>query len=256
MKNMDYILTAIGEGDLNSLEFIKELYPRKRVSKFAKAAELEQLIDKNEEMRPVSVRIIARDEVGLMEKIGKTVAEQGLNIIKANGRLSYFSGDFSCNLVVNANSYAQVSRLFEGLEQIEGVKRVERLFWQRKLLFIIGSSLTFAFWAAHPLLLQLLDQKVQNLYPIVAELAHYAGIFLLFMMVYSLRSLTKRSFPELRETNAFWILTYSAASFALLTLLAEIWLFKLNFPWVLVFGLILMVFAYLTAEFINYRDRI
>lgn len=256
-KNFEDILLAIGEGTLATLDFINTIYSNKTGAKFSHLKVWENPIADNDEIKPVTIRIVAKNTVGLMQRISKVIAEHNINIIKADGRTSPWTGDFVCKVIVGVSNYVQVSKLFVSLEQIEGLKSVERLFWQRKLAFIVGSSLTFAIWAAHPFILHYINNDLANsVDPFFAEALHYIGIFMLFMMVFSLKSLTQRSFPELRETNTFWVLTFTVSAFALITLLAEIYFFKLNFPWVILFGLILMVFAYLTAEYINYRDRI
>ena len=78
----------------------------------------------------------------------------------------------------------------------------------------------------------------------------------LFLMVFLLKTLTQVSFPELKETKIFWIVSYLLSTFALITLFAEIYFFKISLNWVFIFGFILLVYAYLTAEYISHRERI
>lgn len=179
-----------------------------------------------------------------------------LSSLRTVGYLSYFKREFICKLTVCVHNYSQVSALFENLEHIEGVKRVERMFWHRKLWFLTGCILTFGVWTAHPYILFYIKSNwVKGVDPLVSGAMLYSGIFMLFLIVYLLKSLTQRSFPEFRETNLLWAATLLLSAFALITLAAEVYFFELAFNWMILSFLVLLYFAYLMSEYLNFHEQ-
>jgi hypothetical protein len=258
--SFDEILIAIGEGSLDTLDFIKAVYPqtsKKPTLGYLNFLETSKIKLEKEEYKPVAIKIVSKDMVGQLEKILKVMSELNVNVIKTKAYLTSLrkENNFICRQVIAVKDFARVSVLFENLEQIEGVKSVERLFWQRKLLFIIGCLLTFSIWAIHPYLLHYLANEfsasIEN--PFLGRLLRDIGVILLFILVLSLRVMTRRSFPELRETATLWALTFSLGTFALITLIAEVYFFRLSFDLLLDGGIILLVIAYLTYQYFRYR---
>lgn len=251
----DDIFAGIGEGSLKAVDVLNDFYPQKN----ATLGYLNLLEGRNrnrsDKNTTVSIKIVSKDAIGQLEKILKVTSILHINVLSTKAYLSKWSGNFICRLLVTLKTFSQVSYLFENLEQVEGVKKVTRVFWQRKALFIAGSMFTFLFWAMHPFILHYISANVTQAHPYVSAILLYSGIFMLFLMVILLKSLTQRSFPELRETTAFWIMTYLMSTFALITLFAEIYFFHLSFNWVFIFGLIILIFAYLTSEYLSYRER-
>lgn len=256
-KDFDEILVAIGEGTLSPLQVVNEIYPQIVSAQSKSISPVERRIYSDEQRTPISLRVISIETPGQLRKILAVFDEMDLLLLKTRAYISRWGGKLVCKLIVGVRNYSEVSELCENLEQVVGVKRVERLIWKRKLFFILGSSLTFSIWAAHPFVLHYVTSNYVSVsHPILSGILMYTGIFMLFLMVLMLKSLTHRSLPELRETSAFWALTFLLSTFALITLFAEIYFFELAFNWVFVLGLILLIFAYLTSEYITYRDRI
>lgn len=257
--SLDDILIAIGEGTLSTLDFIGFVYPTgKNRSNLSLWHYFERPAIKKDSFtrRPVEIKILSKDSVGQLEKILKVMSDQHINVLKTRAYVSRLTGDFVSKQVVTVNNFAQVSELFESLEHIDGVKKVERLFLHRRLSFIFGLFLTFAFWAAHPFVLQYIIEKfAKQSDPLILGIVDYIGILMLFAMVFFLRKITQSSFSELKETSIFWVMTYVLSAFALLTTAVEIYFFKLSFDWWLVGGSILAIFAYLTAGFIKFRGQ-
>lgn len=258
ISNNEDLFAAIGEGAVKPVDVLNELYPNKRATlSYLKLLEGSSTKRSEERTTTVSIKIVSRDAVGQLEKILKVASNLNINILRTNAYISKWSGNFVCRLVVTLNTFSQVSELFENLEQISGVKKVTRVFWQRKIFFIFGSMLTFVVWAIHPFVLHYITVNFNNeQHPYLSGILLYFGIFMLFMMVFLLKSLTQRSFPELRETTTFWVMSYLLSTFALITLFAEIYFFRLTFNWVFIFGLIILIFAYLTSEYITFRERL
>jgi (p)ppGpp synthase/HD superfamily hydrolase len=253
----DDILIAIGEGSLTTLEFINFFYPKNsptlsNIKFFEKHFSVSKLTEKI--YTKVAIKIISKDAVGQLERILKVYSDLKVNVLKTRAYLSPFSGDFICSQILAIESFSQVSKVFENLEQLDGVRVVKRMFWQKNLLFLTGFLFTFGVWALHPSVVyyivknNVLDTNMLNIF-------NYFAISLLFFLVFQLKNLTERSFPELRETKSFWFLAFGIATFAFITIFAEINFFQLELNWVILLGLILIVFSYLIAEYIFYRDR-
>jgi GTP diphosphokinase / guanosine-3',5'-bis(diphosphate) 3'-diphosphatase len=256
-QNMDDVLTAIGEGTLRAFDFVSDLYPQKSAT-LGKIKWFEiQVTNKHEQVyTPVAIRVISRDIVGQMSRILSVVSSLNISVLKTKSYNSFWSGDFILKQTLAIKSFSVVSRLFENLEQIDGVKKVERLFWQRKVFFFASLTAAFLIWTIHPYVLHYLAINVpKNGNEIFSVPLLYLGLFMLFLMVFSLKNLTQRSFPELRETNAFWLATYMLTGFAAVTVLAEIYFFKLDFDVLIVAALILLIFTYLTAGYLRFKRR-
>lgn len=257
-KTLDDILGGIGDGTLSTLNFIHFLYPRRDIIQIGsfQISTLLKSKEKTPQYTQVILKVRTEDRIGQLEKLSRAISSLGLNIIASKSHSSWFSKNFICKFTVNVKSYQELLRLFESLEHIDGVLFVKRLFLRHRFMFILVSALTFVIWAMHPLLMYFITKDFSQIHsPIVAGFVLYAGLFMLFFLALMVKNITQRSFPEHRESTAFWILTFLLNSFALVTLFAEIYFFKLTFNWVLILGLILLIFAYLIGEYINQWER-
>lgn len=259
-RSMNDILVAIGEGGVSPVDFLNEVY-----SKYYQPEGLINITAPEStackkglkvNRTHVVVKIVSSDMLGLLQRITKVMLDFKINIISTKGYISPWTGNFICKIIFAVKDYSEVSSLFETLEQLEGVKRVERLFWKKQLQFVIGALLTFSVWVAHPFMINYLATTfAAGDNAIIPTVINYIGILMLFLMAFLLKTLTQLSFPELRETRFFWIMAYILNTFALMTLLAEIYFLKINFNWIFIFGFILLVYAYLTAEYIHNRSE-
>jgi hypothetical protein len=256
-NSIDDFLVAIGEGSLSPLDFVSELYPQKSATLGAiKWFEMPILRRNQPAFTPVSIKIVSKDAVEQLSRILKVVGSFNVNVLKTKAYISIWTGDFILRQVLAIQDFSVVSKLFENLEQIDGIKKIERLFWQRKLLFAAGVTASFCLWLVHPIILNYLVNNVPvSGGMILATPFLYLGLFVLFMIVFLLKDLTQRSFPELRETSFFWLLTYVLTAFAAVTAIAEIYYFNLHFNLLIVGTVILFIFAYLTTEYWRYRLR-
>ncbi len=257
-KSINDLLLKIGEGSVSPLNFINELYPQRDVPKSRALRFLKRKLFNSDrkDYTLVTLKIVSRDAVGQLKKILYELAEQKLNALSTRAYISSWTGDFICKTTICVENYSRISQICEAMEHIDGVKRVSRQFLKKKLYFILGIALTFIIWAAHPYILHFITTDLApEINPILAGFILYSGIFMLFMMVFLLKRLTQRSFPELRETSVFWAMTFLLSTFAIITLFAEIYFFELSFNWVLILGLILLILAYLTSEYLDYKKR-
>lgn len=255
-QTFDDVLVGFAEGTMRPRLFVNTLYPEKDVPKNKTMVLRRNIFPKNKTYTPVHIKIVSRDAVGQLKKILNVLKDLNLSSLRTVGYLSFFKRLFICRLTVCVHNYSQVSQLFENLEQIEGVKRVERLYWHKKLAFLLGCLATFSVWAVHPyILFYIKSNVVVNDDPLFSNFMLYSGILMLFLVVYLLKNMTQRSFPELRETGTFWGLTLLLTAFAFVTLFAEIYFFEITFDWFVVLSLILLFCAYLGLEYLRYQKQ-
>jgi guanosine-3',5'-bis(diphosphate) 3'-pyrophosphohydrolase len=257
-QNYDDILMAIGEGSLRPLDFVSELYPQKSATLgLWKWFEFPAIGRHKKLDTPVYIKITSKDAVKQLEKILSVVSSLGINALKTKAYISFWTGDFILRQKLAIRNFSVVSRLFENLEQIDGVKKVERVFWQKNLFFIGMVIVTFALWGGHPFVLHYWAKNVsQNIDMIILTPLLYVGLLMLFVMVFLFKRIAQRSLPQLRETQMFWLLIYLLTTFAAITVFAEIYFFKLDFNLLVVGSLILLFFSYLTAQHVSYCNNI
>lgn len=258
LQTFDDVITAIGEGSIGTLDLMHSLYPVRDSVSGSRHSVLEFLrIRPQHQKTHVNVKIsFSEDHPGLLQSLIEVISKFNINILKTEGYLSLFRRVFLCKFILEVENFQQLSELFENLEHVQGVQRVERQFWKRKLLFLIVSMCSFAVWVIHPFIMSLAKAELlQNPQALFPALFQYFSFFLLFLGVFLLKSLSRRSFPELRETTAYWIMSFLLSAFAIVTFFGENYFLKLSFNWVFVFGIILLIIAYQIAEYINANDR-
>ncbi len=258
LMSFDDILTAIGEGSVSTLELMNSLYPVRGMTNSSRHSVLEFLKLRPQEYKThVNIKIyFNEDRPGQMQSVLNVIAKFNINILKTEGYLSFFRRVFLCKFIIEVENFQQLSELFSNIEHLPGVRRVDRQFWKRKLTFLIVSMFSFTLWAVHPFIMNLAkNEMLFNSNPLAPIIFQYFSFFMLFLGVFTLKSLSRRSFPELRETSAYWIMSFLLTAFALFTFFGEIYFLKLNFNWVFVFGIIVLIVAYQTAEYVNANDR-
>lgn len=258
LKNFDDVLTAIGDGSLGTLDLMHWLYPVRDSLDVSRHSVLEFLhMQPQHQKTHVNVKIsFDEDRPGQMQSILNVISKFNINILMTQGYLSLFRRVFLAKFTLEIDNFQQLSELFENFEHVPGVFRVERQFWKRKLAFLIVSMFSFSLWVIHPFIMSLAkNELLMNPNTLLPSLYQYFSFFMLFLGVFLLKSLSHRSFPELRETTAYWIMSFLLTAFALVTFFGEIYFLKLSFNWVFVFGIIMLIVAYQVAEYINANDR-
>lgn len=256
-KDLEDVYKAIGEGTLSPVKVVSCLYPGPVSGAHVNRPE-SSIAEASRNLRSINIKIRGQDSEGQLQRILQVFYDLNIPFTKARAYLPLIQKDtFICRITACVENYNQIATLFENLEQTKGVEKVERTLWQRTATFSASVIATFALWAFHPYILHYMSLYVVKEWdPIVASILLYVSIFMLFLLVFLLKRLTQRSFPELRETKGFWAVTFALNIFALITLFAEVYFFNLNFNWVHVFGLVLLIFAYLLSEYIYFKDRL
>jgi len=258
LKQFDDVLTAIGEGALGTLDLIHFLFPVHQTLPGSRHTVLEFLRLKPRHLKTqVNVKISFNEDMpGQLQSLLNIISKFNINILKTHGYLSLFRRVFLCKFTIEVDNYEQLSELFENFEHVPGVMRVERQFWKRKLWFLIVSMLSFALWVVHPFVMDLIRNEfalsTDSLLPTIFQ---YFSLFMLFLGVFLLKSLSRRSFPELRETTAYWVMSFLLTAFATVIFIGEIYFLNLNFNWIVVFGIILAIVAYQVVEYVSVSRR-
>lgn len=247
------VVVAVGEGTINPVDIIKILYPRHGFIKTDKSGILKRIfkISKRGKTR-VYLKIRAIDRIGAGRDTLHILSEQNMNIIKLKVSPKRFHDIFTMHILLEVDSFDQLSYICEKMEQIDEIIEVHRQFQTRKIPFYLFATVTVLLWIAHPFIVYYFSHEILTETPINFVL--YGGIIMLFFLVYYLKKITKKSFPELRNTGkTLWMLTFLISNFALIMVIAEIYFFKLYFNWFLVLGLMLFVYAYLASEYLEYK---
>lgn len=263
----DDVIVAIGEGSITPESVLQRLFPEKQT---ANVGFFEKIFNKflrkfnrsTEDL--IGITIIGEDRVGQLQKITTAFMELGVNIVNLKLCNRFFSPFFKAKAYLSVKDLDQLRKVFENLERIEGVMEVRRFFVTRKLFFSIYSFFTVLFWIAHLCLIYLISHKeltgvLSTQFSI--NLLLYAGLGLMFILVFYLKKLTKRSFQGLRQSYTFWLLIYLVTTFILFSILIEAyWLSELLKPtiyvnWVLICSIIFLIYAIITIEYFVTRKR-
>ncbi len=255
-KNLDEILIAIGEGSLNPQQILEILYQ----DPHAHTDSLVSFRRKNTARKPgffsrVGLRIIGDNSKNQFREITRTLNALKIPIVKFIIERPWHIDKDRCHLTVLVKNYNELAQVFESLEQLEGIEKISRLFIRRKVLFYLTSSVTALLWLSHPFLIGVALSK-SPYGETVSNLITYGGLFMLFGLVFYLKRMTIRSFPELAETKYYWPILYILNTLALFTVLGEIFQFKLKLNLVIVFGFIIGVYTLLTYSYFSYKKEL
>ncbi len=257
IQTTEDILVHLAEGSISTLELITSFYPPAPVPKVLSEGQ-DQLIAKRK-MTKLSIKVVCDTTVNFAD-LANILQKRKENIFLLSGETKYnfFKNKIIYRATMLVSGYKDVSNICRDLENLSGVEEVQRLFLVRKVLFFLGSIFTFIVWAFHPLALYHLTYLFEgpaDLKRLLANIVLFAGLFILFGLIFLLKQYTENSFPELRDTNRLWQVTYTLSCFALMTIFLEIYLIKPSIDWVWVLGSVVLIFAYLTGQYIYYRDK-
>ncbi len=254
--NLDEILIAIGEGNLNPQNILEAMYenPHEHAATFVSFRR------KNAARKPgflsrVGLRIVGDNSRNQFREITRTLNALKIPIVKFIVNRPWHLGKDRCHLTVLVKDYSELSQVFESLEQLEGIQKISRLFIWRKVWFFFASCVTALIWLIHPLLIRVVLLRLPY-GETISNLLTYTGLFLLFGLVFYLKRMTIRSFPELAETAYYWPILYFLNTLAFFTIIGEILTFKLQLNVVVILGFIVGVYTLLTASYISYKKEL
>lgn len=250
-RTIEDILVAVGEGSINPIDILKKLYPSKGL-----ITKKQGFFEKLFKIRPsnkkrVGLKIKAVDRIGAGRDLLGILSDQNINVINLQVSPKRLHNVFTMTANLEVESFDQFTYLCTQLEQVDEIIEVQRRFHRKRVWFYILAILTSVLWILHPVVTYYLTGS--SLHALII----YGGIVTLFILVHSLKKVTKRNFPELRDTGGkkLWYFTFFIGNFALFTLIAELAIFHIHYNIYLVFGLILFIYAYFIAEYIHYKKE-
>ena len=257
IQSTEDVLVHIAEGTISTLEVINLISAQPKATPEMLSEEVGVL--PRQKLTKLSLKVICDASVNFTE-LANSMQKRKDAFFLISGDTKY---DFLNNKIVyRANmlvrGYSDISNICRDLENVPGVEEVQRLFFSKKILFFLGGLATFIFWAIHPLALYFITTSWQaspEEIRLVANSVLFAGLFILFALIFFLKTYTENSFPEYRDGNRLWQLAYVLSFFALLTIFMEIYLYQLNFDWAWVLASVVLIFAYLTGQYIYYKDK-
>ncbi len=250
-KTTEDLLIAVGEGSINPVDILKIAYPSKGfVSDKQNFFKRLFKVPKTNKRR-VGLKIKAVDRIGAGRDLLAILSEQNINVLNLQVSPKRLQNVFTMTANLEVESFDQFTYLCTQLEQVDEIIEVQRRFHKKRVWFYLLALLTLVFWIAHPIVTSTLSGS--SLHSVIV----YGGFVALFFLVHSLKKVTRRNFPELRDTGGkkLWYFTFFIGNVAIFTLLAELVIFDIHYNIFLVFGLILFIYAYFISEYIHYKKE-
>ncbi len=255
IQTTEDLLVHIAEGSISTLEIINLL-----------ATVIPNELSENGEngftrrkSTKLSIKVTCDSSVNFAELISRLQKrKESFFLLSGDTKYNYLNNKIIYRANMLVKGYSDISNICRELESLPGVEQVQRLFWGKKLVFFLGSIFTFMVWAVHPLALYYITSQWQTspeAVRLVANTVLFAGLFILFSLIFFLKQYTENSFPEFREGSRLWQVAYVLSFFALVTIFLEIYLYKLSFDWAWVLASVILIFAYLTGQYIYYREK-
>jgi GTP diphosphokinase / guanosine-3',5'-bis(diphosphate) 3'-diphosphatase len=240
--NKKKLFAAIGEGVLQSIDVVRTL------------KNLRKNKGKSEEPK-VAIKIVGSNRKGLMKDVIDILVSYNADFFYSQAHLSLLVKKAVMIFYIRFDSLDDFSEVCQHIEQIEGVERVSRFFRHATISFYTVALTTIAVWALHPLFINsLVNIHFSAGYQFLASLLLYVGLFMLLFTIVYLKKIVQKNFPLFRDVKWVWGLTFFAVTVAVFALLIELYIFKISYNWVIIFGGILFMYAYLTVQYIDYTN--
>ncbi|MBN1494885.1 RelA/SpoT family protein [Candidatus Peregrinibacteria bacterium] len=252
-KTLDDVMVAIGEGSINPVHVIQILYPTKGFLKQDAYSIIKRFLHlRAPDKKRITIKIKAIDRIGIGRDLLSVLSDQHINVASLKVTPFRLQNIFAMHVIMDIDSFEQLSYICEKLENIDEVLEVRRQISSSKALFYVMAVATFILWVVHPFLTIYLSSNPTLNLP--HDILMYGGMFMLFYLVYLLQKATKRTFPELRETGkSLWILTFIIGNIALLIIILEFYVLEKLLNWIFIFIIIVLMYAYLITEYIRYK---
>lgn len=250
----DDILVAIGDGSLRPLSVVNAFMPQKKPFKFYSFSRRPQT-DSTKTSHParVGIQIICNDRLGLLRDITSVISRFALNIIRLRATTSKYLKKYIILVYFDVDSFEKLSELLRHIEQVDGVIAILRVFVRRQIWFIMVAALTVLMWISHPILMKYVLNPNIISHKITHSVVLYAGFLMLFLAILSIKGVTRKSFPQFRETSLLWVITTAIFLLAVMTIAFEVYFLKLYAnDWPIVLLLIISVCIYLGTEYYDY----
>ena len=237
-----HLLTAIGEGDIDPTEIVECVKNSKKDQKDI------------ETVNRIHFKIIGKDRKGLLKDVTSILVQYNLNIVSSHSCVSMLSGQAVLTNCIDFESLSDFSEVCQQIEQVDGVLRVNRLFKSAQFTFKLIALTTILIWATHPFFINaILHLSFLKRFSFLSPFILYVGFFMLFFTIIYLKKIVQKSFPGARDVIWLWRSTFFAATLAVFVMLFELYFFNIHFNWFLVFGGIIVMYAYLAYQYFSMR---
>lgn len=251
-RNLEEILMAIGEGNLDPQQILEMMYESNPM-----ATESHGFIGKNRITNPrfrtrVGLQILGNNSKNQFREILRVCNALHIPVVKFLVNRPFYLKRDRCQMSCMVKDYNELAQIFESLEQLDGIEKVNRVFIRRQIMFTAYCIITGILWLSHPLLIHTVLKNQPNS-SLLSDVVNYGGFLMLFALVFYLKKTARRSFPELAETAYYWSVLYGLTTLALFTIFGEAFYFRIQFNWIFALGLIIAVYALLTVSYFGYK---
>jgi len=252
-KTLEDVLVAIGEGTINPVHVINVLYPKKGFLTQDTLSMIKSFFHiKPSDKKRVAIKIKATDRIGIGRDLLAVLSEQSINVISVNVTPYRLQNIFFMHVIMEVDTFEQLSYICEKLENVDEVMEVRRKFYRNKVAFFITAGLAVGIWIINLLFILFGDP----VFDLPREISLYGGIFMLLFLIYELKKVTKRTFPEIRDTSKkLWILSFLIGNLALGTVVFEI-LYSHTFTeynLLIIAGIVIIIYGFLYSEYKKYK---
>ncbi len=275
-SHFEEVLSKIGEGLLSSNDVYRTMFPELEIGLSTRFWALLLVIMKKLNLRDseedgskfrIRVLIDAYDKVGILQEVVQPIYDLKIPVVRNKGYVFYTKKSLplprnkpsvpidprriSRDVIdVLVDDQEQLIALFDRLEKVPGVIKVQRLFRRGQVTFGISLFITIAYVVAHPFALKYLQQFELAWGRVIFSLIIYAGLFGVFFLMAWLRSMGNKTFPHFEETKFFWPLSFGLALLAIVTVFVDDIVFDLHLQLPIMIGISLLMLAFL---YVNYQ---
>jgi guanosine-3',5'-bis(diphosphate) 3'-pyrophosphohydrolase len=251
-ENIEQLLIAIGDGTLDAIDVIQSLFPDQKLTRITRSqsnfTKILNRISRVDDDERVTLSIAVHDRAGMVADILGVLSKLSVNVIDLNGSgKRLFSREGVVRVTFDLERYDTLQSIFAGLEKIDGVKRVARVFRMREASFGAFLFVAIGFWLVHPFLIEHLTHSTNTI-------VVYIGFLPLLVMSFYLARFTPRIFSSLQEGRSMIAATGSITIFALVTLVWEIYYYDVILN-VATLSIITAVIFYLMYQFWDYKKK-
>jgi GTP diphosphokinase / guanosine-3',5'-bis(diphosphate) 3'-diphosphatase len=276
-KDFASVLAEIGGGLIQEREVHQVMFPElalpgstllwRKICKIFSRLDLAQRLNIGHESEKYRIRIKVHvyDRVGLIQEITKPCYQLNIPIVRYLGTGYDTTNDSlkrlpsgtripmneehiaSALLELYVENHEELITLFDRLEKIPGIIRVQRIFRRKQISFYAMLTVTSLYVMGHPFLLMLLNKKEYSseLYFFIVIYGAIAGVFILLML---LRSMGNKTFPHFEETQMFWPLSFGLTLLLIFTQFVNDRVFDLHLhtPVMISFSVLGLIFLFLS----------
>lgn len=245
--SFELLLSKIGEGSINANEVYKELFPDIQIGfwTFAKrtiirvAKKLSSNSISNEKYK-IRIRIDSYDRKGILKEVINPFYELNLPIVRIKGKGYDVNQTLKSTLVLRGKNedpvhnfvgrdyidvlvenHEQLISLFDKLESIPGVIRVQRVFRHKQIGFVLVAFLATVFWVSHPFIMEYLSHSEHKYTNFFHGISVYLALFMLMGITIWVKNVGNKTFPHFEETRFFWPLSFGLITLATIALFVE-----------------------------------